>query len=228
MPLFGRRDLVEPATIDAELDRLRAIRISADEELGRLRKELAERVANVERKERELADALAKVSRGAVGRIPPGADEALVHAQVGLAARNQELNRREREATARERELVKTEAQLAHQVAEAAKTPQEMLDRIEARVAALQEMEQAFARTQAELAERSDELARREAQLLEHGRALSGVGAGSGAMSRAELDELDERIRRLEQQTREAAADKSFGDGLRTLERRGLGDLPPG
>jgi chromosome segregation ATPase len=136
MPLFGRRDLVEPATIDAELDRLRAIRISADEELGRLRKELAERVANVERKERELADALAKVSRGAVGRIPPGADEALVHAQVGLAARNQELNRRERELTAREREFVKAEAQLAHRAAEAAKTPQDMLDRIEARARA--------------------------------------------------------------------------------------------
>ena len=88
-----------------------------------------------------------------------------------------------------------------------------MLDRIEARIAALQEMEQAFARTQAELAEQSDELARREAQLLEHGRALSGVGAGSGAMSRAELDELDERIRRLEQQTREARPTRASATG---------------
>jgi hypothetical protein len=227
VPLFGRRDTVEP-TIDAELDRLRAIRISAEEELGRLRRELTERVAAVEKKERELADALAKVSRGAVGRIPPGADEALAHAQVGLAARAQELNRREREQTAREREFVKTETELAQRLAEASRTPRELLAQIEARVAALQKMEQAFARTQAELAERSDELARREAELLEHGRALSGVGAGSGAMSRAELDELDERIRRLEQRTREAAADKSFGDGLRTLERRGLGGLPPG
>ncbi len=228
MPLFGRRDTVEPASIDAELDRIRAIRISAEEELGRLRRELAERVANVEKKERELADALAKVSRGGVGRIPPGADEAFAHAQVGLAARAQELSRRERDLTARERDTLKTEAELSQRLAEAAKTPQEMLDRIEARVAALQEMEQTFSRTQAELAERSDDLARREAQLLEHGRALSGVGAGSGAMSRAELDELDERIRRLEQQTREAAADRSFGDGLRTLERRGLGGIPPG
>ena len=228
MPLFGRRDTVEPATIDAELDRLRSIRISAEEELGRLRRELTERVAIVERKERELADVLAKVSRGAVGRIPPGADEALAHAQVGLAARAQELNRREREVTARERDFVKTEAELAHRLAEAARTPKELLAQIEARIVALQEMEQAFARTQAELGQRSDDLARREAELLEHGRALSAAGAGSGAMSRADLEELDERIRRLEQRTREASADRSFGDGLRTLERRGLGGLPPG
>jgi hypothetical protein len=41
-------------------------------------------------------------------------------------------------------------------------------------------------------------------------------------MNRAELAELDERLRRLEQQTREASSERSFGDGLLTLERRGL------
>ncbi len=45
-------------------------------------------------------------------------------------------------------------------------------------------------------------------------------------MSRAELDELDERLRRLEQQTRTASAERSFGDGLRTLERRGRRAAP--
>jgi chromosome segregation ATPase len=222
VPLFGRREAVEPVTVDAELDRLRAIRKAAEEELGRLRTELTERVATVEKKERELADVLAKVSRGAVGRIPPGADEALAHAQVGLAARAQELDRRERELTSRERQFVQMEGELAQRLAAAAETPKELLVQIEARVAALKEMEAAFARTQAELAARSDDLSRREAELLEHGRALSGVGSGSGGMSHAELADLDERIRRLEQQTREASAERSFGDALRVLERRGI------
>ena len=226
MPLFGRREAAEPVTVDAELDRLRAIRKAAEEELGRLRVELTERVAAVEKKERELADVLAKVSRGAVGRIPPGADEALAHAQVGLAARAQELDRRERELTSRERQFVQMEGELAQRLAAAAETPRELLVQIEARVAALKEMEAAFARTQAELAARSDDLSRREAELLEHGRALSGVGSGSGGMSHAELADLDERIRRLEQQTREASAERSFGDALRVLERRGIGGTP--
>ena len=41
-------------------------------------------------------------------------------------------------------------------------------------------------------------------------------------MNRAELAELDERLRRLEQQTREASSERSFGDGLSALERRGV------
>jgi hypothetical protein len=224
VPLFGRRD-EEPATVDAELDRLQAIRVAAEEELGRLRAELTQRVAAVEKKERELADALAKVSRGRVGSVPEGADAALVHAQVGLAARAQELDRRERDVMVRERSLVQMETDIARRAAEAAKTPEETMRKLEERVAALQNMEEAFARTQAELAVRSDELARRETELLEHGRALSGVGAGSGAMSSAELAELDERIGRLERQTREASAERGFGDSLRVLERRGLGDV---
>ena len=36
--------------------------------------------------------------------LPAGADEALVHAQVGLAAHAQDLNRREHELAARERD----------------------------------------------------------------------------------------------------------------------------
>ena len=226
MPLFGRRD-DEPASVDAELDRLHAIRVAAEDELGRLRAELIQRVAAVEKKERELADALAKVSRGRVGSVPEGADEALAHAQIGLAARSQELDRREREVMVRERSLVQLETDIARRAAEAAKTPEDTMRKLEERMAALQKMEEAFGRTHAELAARSDELARREAELLEHGRALSGVGAGSGAMSNAELAELDERIRRLERQTREASAERSFGDSLRVLERRGLGDVPP-
>jgi len=220
---------VQPVSIDAEYDRLRAIRIAAEDELGRLRKELTERVASVEKKERQLADTIAKASRGGMSSLPAGADEALVHAQVGLAARSQELNRRENELGARERTIVKEEADLARKTG----TPdaEARLAQIETRLAKLQHAERAFARTQAELAAQSDELARRELALLEHGRAIEQAAGASGegstavaaGMSRAELDELDERLRRLEQQTRSASAERSFGDGLRTLERKGVG-----
>ncbi len=230
MPLFGRREVAEqPVSIDAELDRLRAIRVAAEEELGRLRKELTERVASVEKKERQLADTIAKASRGGMSALPAGADEALVHAQVGLAARAQELSRRENELATRERTIIREEAELARK--SGAPDAEARLAQIEKRLVALQAAEKEFARTQAELASQSDDLARRELALLEHGRAIEQAVAGTGVegttavaagMSRAELDELDERLRRLEQQTRTASAERSFGDGLRTLERRGV------
>ena len=228
MPLFGRREVPEPVSIDAEYDRLRAIRVAAEEELGRLRKELTERVQSVEKKERQLADTIAKVSRGGMSPLPAGTDEALVHAQVGLAARAQELNRRENELAARERTMIREEAELARKTG--APDAEARLVQIETRLARLQQAEKAFARTQAELAAQSDDLARRELTLLEHGRAIEQAAGASGegttavaaGMSRAELDELDERLRRLEQQTRTASAERSFGDGLRTLERRGV------
>jgi hypothetical protein len=223
--MFSRRDVVEqPASIDAELDRIRAIRLAAEEELGRLRKELAERVAIVEKKERELADAIARVTRGGMSRIE-GADEALAHAQVGLAARAAELNRRENELAIRERTLVREEAELTRKAG--APDSEARLAQIEARLVALQEAEKVWARTQAELAAQSDDLARREAALLEAGRAIEAAGGSvpgqsRAGMNRAELAELDERLRRLEQQTSEASSDRSFGDGLLTLERRGV------
>lgn len=223
MALFGRRD-PEPISIESEQERLRAIRIAAEQELGRLRRELTERVATVEHKERELADALAKVRRGSGGPVPAGADAALAHAQVGLAAHAQELNRREKDLTARERALVKLETDLARRAEGEPPTSEERLAQIEARLTALQEAEKAFARTQAELAAQSDELARREAALGKGKR--SGGGPSDTGLSRAELDELDERLRRLERETRDAS-ERTFGDGLRTLERKGLRGTPP-
>ena len=222
MALFGRREAEPPISIEGEHERLRAIRIAAEEELGRLRRELTERVAAVERKERELADVLAKVSRGAGpgGAVPAGADDALAHAQVGLAAHAQELNRREKELYARERALFKLETDLARRSEGQPPTSEEHLAQIEARLAALQEAEKAFARTQAELAAQSDELARREAALGDR----SGAGGDAG-LSRVELAELDERLGRLERETREA--ERTFSDGLRGLERRGFRGAPP-
>ena len=228
MAIFGRREVEEPASIDAEYDRLRAIRIAAEQELGRLRKELTERVAIVEKKERQLADAIAKVSRGGMAPVPAGADEALAHAQVGLAARAQELNRREGELASRERRIVREEAELARK--SGAPDAEARLQQVEARLAALQEAEKAFARTQAELAAQSEDLARREKILLEQIRkgavADPETIGGPSIMSRAELAELDERLKRLEHQTRKASEDRTFSDGLRTLERRGFGGTP--
>jgi hypothetical protein len=222
--LFSRRD-VEPVSIESEQERLRAIRIAAEEELGRLRRELTERVAAVELKERQLADVLAKVRRGAGAVLPAGADDALAHAQVGLAARAQELTRREKELIARERALVKLETEMAQRAAGEPPTSEERLAQIEARLAALQEAEKSFARTQAELAAQSDELTRREAALVESERSGQPSGGGAG-LSRAELDELDERLSRLERETRDAS-ERTFGDGLRKLERKGLRGSPP-
>jgi ABC-type transporter Mla subunit MlaD len=115
---------------------------------------------------------------------------------------------------------------LARRAAAAAETPEERLAHIEERIAALHEAETAFARTQAELAARSAELATREAALAENAR-LGVVDAGPVIPSRAEMDELDERLRRLERETREATKEHGFGDSLRALESRGLRGGPP-
>jgi hypothetical protein len=217
--LFGKQK-DEPFSIESEHERLRAIRIAAEQELARLRTELTERVAAVEARERELADAIGRVRRDS-GRSATVDDKALEHAQVGLAAHAHELNRREREIESRERALLRMESDLARRAAAAAETPEERLLHIEERLKALQEAEKAFARTQAELAARSAELASREAALAEH--ALSGVvDVGPVVPNRAEMDELDERLRRLERETRDATKDTGFGESLRALEHRGL------
>jgi hypothetical protein len=225
VPLFGKQKS-EPLSIESEQERLRAIRIAAEQELGRLRTELTERVAAVEARERELADAIGRVRRDS-GRATRADDRALEHAQVGLAAHAHELTRRERELEAREAALLKMESDLARRLATAAETPEERLQHIEERLAALHEAEKAFARTQAELAARSADLASREAALAEQ--ALSGpYDIGPAIPNRAEMDELDERLRRLERETREATKEHGFGDSLRALEHRGLrGGSPP-
>ncbi len=218
MALFGRPKS-EPLSIESEQERLHAIRIAAEQELGRLRRELTDRVAAVEERERELADAVQRVGRTTTRA--PLHDGAREHAQTGLAAYAQELNQRERELEARESALLRMESDLARRAASAAETPEERLAHIEERLAALHEAEKAFARTQAELAARSADLAAREAALAENIR--SGiVDAGPVIPSRAELDELDERLRRIERETRDATKDQGFGESLRALEHRGL------
>jgi chromosome segregation ATPase len=223
--LFGKQKN-EAVSIQSEQERLRAIRIAAEQELGRLRSELTERVAAVEARERELVDAINRAGRRA-NRSGSPEDRAIEHAQIGLAAHAHELNRRERELEARESMLLKNESDLARRAASAAETPEERLEHIEQRLAALHEAEKAFARTQAELAARSSDLAAREAALAEA--AVSGpVDVGPVVPSRAEMDELDERLRRLERETRDATREHGFDDSLRALEHRGLRGGSPG
>ena len=228
MTRTNRRE-APPGSIQTEQQRLAAIRMAAEQELGRLRTELGERVAAVERRERELADALAKVGRGR-SPLSKGTEEALSHAQVGLAAHAQQLAKRDADLASRERALVKLESDLARRAAGDTVDPEDRLAQIEARLKALQEAEKAFARTQIELATASDELARREAALAERERAIESGAApapASGGMSRAELADLEERLGRLERETRNATVGSTFGDSLRTLERRGLRGNPP-
>jgi len=228
---IGRSD-TPPASIQTEQQRLQEIRLAAEQELGRLRSELGERVAAVEQRERELVDALAKVAKGKALPLPAHADEALTHARVGLAARAQELNKREIELGVREQAVFKLETDLARRATGELVEPDKRLAQIEARLKALQEAEKAFARTQAELAIASDELATRNAALLERERAAAGgmpptAGVAGGAMSRADLTDLEDRLRKLEHETRSASTERSFGDGLRMLERKGTRGKPP-
>lgn len=223
MALFSRKD-GKTVSIETEQERLRAIRVAAEQELGRLRRELTERVAAVEQRERELADAVTRVNRTAT-RVSPEEVAAVERARVGLTAHMLELNKREKELEARESSLLKAEADLTRRTA-TAETPEERLAHIEERMAALQEAEKAFARTQAELAARSESLAGREAALAAH--ELAAPSLGSPAIpNRAELAEIDERLRRLERETRDATAPRGFGDDLRALEQRGLRGTPP-
>ncbi len=224
MALFGKQKL-EPVSIESEQDRLRAIRIAAEQELGRLRRELTERVAVVEQRERELADALNTLNRRGLD-LSAGDTKALEHAQTGLAAHAHELTRRERELQSRESLLFKMEADLTRRAAAAAETPEERLAHIEERLATLHEAEKAFARTQAELAARSADLSNRAAALADIERSGIVEGGGPSIPSRAELAELDERLRRLERETRDATASSTFGETLRSLEQKGLRGRP--
>lgn len=226
MALFGRRR-DEVVSIEGEQQRLHAIRIAAEEELGRLRRELVERVAAVESRERELADLLARVRSMAGSQWPAQTGAAVVHAQGALAAQAQELNRREAELAARERAYLEMEADLVRRAKSRQETPEEQLARIEKRLADLQEAEKAFAKTRAELAARNDELDRRALELAELERTVGAAGLATAVPNRVELDELDERLRRLEQTTREAVKpEPGFGDALRSLESRGFRDAP--
>ncbi|MBA3428930.1 MAG: hypothetical protein H0U07_10215, partial [Actinobacteria bacterium] len=93
------------------------------------------------------------------------------------------------------------------------------LARIETKLEELREAERAFTRTHAELAARSDALAERESELALRERAV----AAREAPQAPELEELEVRIRRLEQRSRgRTGTAQTFSSGLKALEQRGL------
>ena len=90
---------------------------------------------------------------------------------------------------------------------------------LEGKLAELRAAEEAFARTHAELAARSDALAEQEAALNTRERAV----AAKESPARPELDELESRIRRLEQGARKHEPEpQTFSAGLRALQERSL------
>ena len=82
-------------------------------------------------------------------------------------------------------------------------------------------------RTQAELAARTDVLAQREADIAERERAID-EAAGPENANRAALDELEERLERLEVEANDGPPTGTFGESLRRLERKSGGTRSTG
>ena len=185
---------------------LRHAQEAAAVQLDAMKHELAERVQAVRARERALEDALTSAPSQYVVALPRGDDDA-----ARVAQRERALASREELLARREEEL----AQLAPPVSET--------DRIEQRLADLRDAEKLFLRTQAELASRSEEVAARER--LVAGRERAG---DTGHQDRAELTELEARLRRLERAGSPAASEDkaSFAGGLESLRRRGTSRQP--
>ena len=157
----------------------------------------------------------------------------LVRRETGLAEREQVLADRERQAAeaqpavsddefnAREAALAEREQELGRRAAALrAQDPAEREARIESRLAELEAAELQFVKTHAELAARSERLAEREQELAARERALPG-GNGTDSFERispVDIEAIEARLRRLEQ----SGGGRSFSEGLRALEQRGV------
>jgi hypothetical protein len=187
---------------------LRHAQEAAAAQLDAMKHELAERVQVVRDRERALEDALASAPGQHVVALPRGDDNAAQVAQ------------RERALAAREEMLARREEELAHALPVVALPGSDAAERerVEQRLAELRDAEKLFLRTQAELASRSEEVAARER--LVAGRERAG---DTGHQDRAELSELEARLRRLERAGAPAAGEDtaSFAGGLESLRRRG-------
>jgi hypothetical protein len=128
---------------------------------------------------------------------------------------------RERELlTEREREL---EASAEQGAPSSSPTPEPEPDaarlaRIEARLAELRDTEKLFLRTRDELAARSEVVAARERLVAQKERELDDREDGKGQWARPELSEMEERLRRLEQQ-QPGEQTLGFSGGLRKLQQ---------
>ena len=187
---------------------LRHAQEAAAVQLDAMKHELAERVQAVRDRERALEDALTSAPGQHVVALSRADDDA---AQV--AQRERALAAREEMLARREEELAVAPPLVGLPDSDAAER-----ERVEERLAELRDAEKLFLRTQAELASRSEEVAARER--LVAGRERAG---DTKHQDRAELTELEARLRRLERAGAPAANEDtaSFAGGLESLRRRG-------
>lgn len=219
---FRRRE--EPSVED-EREALRAQR----HELEDLKRQLAERVDAVRERELQLHHALAEAERAPVAsptivqqdaeadtgeRAAAAAarERALVDREAALAAHEERLLEHERMLQGRERAL---EEQPRREPAEA---DEEHRARVEARLHELREAEKLFLRTRDELAARSDAVSARERLVAQKERELDEREDAASPWSGASLSEVEERLRRLEQQ-RPGEQTLGFTGGLRKLQQ---------
>jgi hypothetical protein len=184
-------------------------------------------------------------------RARPAADEddtdehalAAKRREDELAARERAVAERETRALEQERELERRAQALAGSTAAAAREPglesssqqatavvpvaaasaaeaEERLERIEARLAELREAERMFLRTRDELAVRSEAVAARERLVAQKERELD-EREDASPWATPELSEVEARLRRLEQQQVQPAAEQAAGftGGLRKLQQ---------
>ncbi len=229
---FKRRE--EPTSIEEERDALRAQHAA----LGELKRQLNERIDAVREREVELHHALAEVGHisteprptaAALSRPPAAGPDA--NADTGENAL--EAARREKALTDREQTLAAREARLNAQAREieeaaqrqAAAVPAEpdadRLAQIEARLAELRDAEKLFLRTRDELAARSEAVAARERLVAQKERELDErEDAVDDHTAAPAISEMEERLRRLEQQQSDPSEQTlGFSGGLRRLEQ---------
>ena len=226
---FKRRD--EPSSIDEERDALRAQHVAFED----LKRQLNERIDAVRERELELHHALADVAAGepgAAATVLPrpaaseqGADRRTDESTFEAARRERAIADREQAVAAREAKL-DARARELEVVAERASTipPAEpdadRLAQIEVRLAELRDAEKLFLRTRGELAARSEAVAARERLVGQKERELDEQEDAAGDRLPAPgLSEMDQRLRRLEQQQDPREQTLGFSGGLRRLEQ---------
>jgi hypothetical protein len=170
---------------------------------------LAARSAELDRRERELAE------RSALPGSKGGASESSLELEQRLRA----LEEREAALATRERALTERERGLASAVPP--EPDADRLAKIEERLAELRESEKLFLRTRDELAARSEAVSVRERLVGQREREFDELeDSTAGGWAKPELSELEQRLRKLEQQ-HPGEQTLGFSGGFRKLQQQG-------